>query len=225
MKYNPYSFSKLSTYEKCPKHFKFKYIDNLEEDEKECLKKGSEIHSILENFTDYKHNNRIVEEFISSDLGKKYLEFINNSKPNRKEFAFGLTKQLEPCSFEDETCLFRGKVDLMFVKDKMLNLIDYKTGKYKDERYQNYEQLIFYAIYFFYTYKYIRWIRISFVYVEHCLENHLILSRDSLPIYIKKMISLISKIEHEEQFNCNMSRLCDYCSFKDLCNAKEVKND
>lgn len=109
---------------------------------KECLKKGSEIHSILENFADYEHNNRIVEEFISSDLGKKYLEFINNSKPSRKEFALGLTKRLEPCSFEDETCLFRGKVDLMFVKDKMLNLIDYKTGKYKDERYQNYEQLI-----------------------------------------------------------------------------------
>ena len=34
MKYNPYSFSKLSTYEKCPKYLKFRYIDNLEEDEK-----------------------------------------------------------------------------------------------------------------------------------------------------------------------------------------------
>lgn len=113
------------------------------------LKKGSEIHSILENFTDYEHNNRIVEEFISSGLGKKYLEFINNSKSNRKEFAFGLTKQLEPCSFDDETCLFRGKVDLMFAKDKMLNLIDYKTGKYKDERYQNYKQLILFFIFNF----------------------------------------------------------------------------
>ena len=39
------------------------------------------------------------------------------------------------------------------------------------------------------------------------------------------MISLISKIEHEEQFNRNGSRLCDYCSFKDLCNVQEVKND
>ena len=103
----------------------------------------------------------------------------------------------------------------------MLNLIDYKTGKYKEERYQNYEQLIFYSIYFFNTYKYIKWIRISFVYVEHCLENCLILSRDSFPIYIKKLVSLITKIENEKEFNCNKSRLCDYCSFKDLCRKEE----
>ena len=223
MKYSPYSFSRISTFETCPRHFKFSYIDNLDEEEKECLKKGSKVHSILENFQEYEHNNRIVEEFISSELGKKYLPYIDNSKPNRKEFPFGLTSKLEPCDFGDPNCLFRGKVDLMFVEDKMLNLIDYKTGKYKEERYQNYEQLIFYSIYFFNTYKYIKWIRISFVYVEHCLENCLILSRDSFPIYIKKLVSLITKIENEKEFNCNKSRLCDYCSFKDLCNVQEVQ--
>lgn len=225
MKYAPYSFSKLSTYKSCSRKFKYVYIDKVpvEKTDITALLKGGAIHSIIEHYPEPSNHKLadkykdIVDKFISSRLGQKYLS-INSTR----EYDFGLTKSLQPCLYNDKDALFRGSIDYIAIIDNDLFLCDWKSGKQKDEKYQDYNQLMFYAIYFFQKYPSINKINISYVYVEHDeIENSLTLDRQYLNNYISDLINLIKSAEHEVEFKKNVTRLCDWCEYKSHCDVDE----
>ena len=221
MKYSPYSFSKLSTHKQCNRKFKYNYIDKAPQDKKDmtALLKGGAVHSILEHYPyqsthklapQYQH---IADKFIETKLGKLYL-----TQNSIKEYDFGLTNKLIPTTYSDKEALFRGSIDFICTIDKTLYLCDWKTGKYKDEKWQLYDQLMFYAIYFFQKYENINTINISYVYVEHeNMENTMILERQYLDTYIQELVELILNVEHDEDFKKTISPLCNYCEFKTHC--------
>jgi hypothetical protein len=223
MKYAPYSFSKLSTHKQCNRKFRYTYIDKLKKDvlKSSALIKGDTIHSILECYPE-KSNHKlaqqfepIVHNFVKSSLGKKYLE-----QASIKEMKFALTKDLQPTEYSKKDAMFRGFIDCICVIDKTLNLIDWKTGKYKDIKYQDFDQLAFYSIYFFQRYPDISKIKISFVYVEHDdLENDIILERQYLGQYIDQLLTLISNVEEDVQYKKNINKLCHWCDFKTYCDT------
>ena len=183
-----------------------------------ALLKGGAVHSILEHYPNetahklapkYQH---IADNFIRTNLGEKYL--IQDSI---REFDFGLTENLEPTKYSDKEALFRGSVDFICTIDNVLHLIDWKTGKYKEQRWQVYDQLMFYAIYFFQRYKNADTIKISYVYVEHEMENDIVLERKYLQNYINDLLHLINNVEKDVKFVKNPSKLCDWCDFKTHC--------
>ena len=226
MRFAPYSFSKLSTYQQCPLRFKFKYIDKIPEGkfDDSALVKGSNVHSILENYSEVQQQNSIVEKFLKCDIAQKYLPAILGTSKSVKEFNIGLDTKLNPSKYSDKSTIFRGKVDLMTVIDKTLNIIDYKTGKYKEEKYQSYDQLMFYAIYYFIRYHKIDKIRISYVYLEAQLENEMILERKYLSSYIDRLIKTINSVETDTQFIKNKSILCNWCPYQETCEAGNDSN-
>lgn len=223
MKFTPYSFSKLSTHKQCGRKFKYNYIDKAPKGKVDmtALLKGGAVHSILENYpsesnhklaTKYQH---IADKFIATNLGEKYL-----TQDSIREFDFGLTKDLTPTSYSDKEALFRGSVDFICTIESVLHLVDWKTGKYKDPKWQEYDQLLFYGIYFFQRYPTINTIKISYVYIEHeDHENDMVLSRAYLDSYISQLMELIDNVENDNVFNKNESKLCDYCDFKDHCSS------
>lgn len=221
MKYAPYSYSKLSTHKQCGRKFKYVFIDKATKNKTDmtALLKGRAVHSILENYPD-KSSHKLVEkyqhiadQFIRSKLGEKYL-----SKDSIREFKFGLNDQLQPTSYSDKEAIFRGAIDFICTIDDVLHLCDWKTGKYKEQMWQDYDQLMFYAIYFFQRYPTINTIKISYVYVEYIdIENDLILERKHLHTYIDELMQLIKNAEEDQVFSKNESRLCEWCEFKDHC--------
>ncbi len=231
MKYSPYSFSKISAYNSCARKFKYQYIDKIKRDKlpSDALIKGKTLHYILENLNiseedyidtmkeninNYPEIKEIINNFINSDLSKKYLNEIDNQAFN--EIKIGITKDLQPSDYNNDN-LFNGIVDYVCVKNKTLYVCDFKSGKYKYRNYQDFNQLLFYAIYFFLKYKNINKIIISYIYIEHNLENSLELRRDELQDYLKKFLLNVQKIESDEMFNKTESKLCDYCDFVDIC--------
>ena len=221
MKYTPYSFSKLNTHKQCNRKFKYNYIDKAPQDKKDmtALLKGGAVHSIIEHYPNesphklapkYKH---IVDKFISTNIGEKYLTL-----DSIREFDFGLTKDHQPTTYSDKNALFRGSIDFICKIDNVLHLCDWKTGKYKDPKWQEYDQLMFYGIYFFQRYPNIDIIKISYVYVEHeDMENNLMLERCHLDCYVNQLLELINNTENDEDFIKNNTVLCDYCEFKTHC--------
>lgn len=221
--YNPYSFSKISTYVSCNRKFKYSYIDKIKIEEKPsiALLKGRAIHSILEHYP-YKSTNSLASKyqdltnkFINSEYGKKYL---SNDNFCIKEYKFGLDYLFEPSDYYDKNTLFRGCVDFIGRINNELYLCDWKSGKYVELRFQNFNQLLFYSIYFFQKYDNIESINLSYVYVEHNLENTLIVRREYLDNYTSELSNLIHEIESDTTFKKNKTKLCDYCVYQECCN-------
>ena len=146
-------------------------------------------------------------------LGFKYLKDIDKQPIN--EYKLGLDFTLSGSDYSKES-LFNGIVDYICVKNSILYLIDFKSGRAKEQRFQDYNQLLFYAIHFFEKYR-VPKIIISFVYVEHDLENSLELELKYLDNYKKELLQCIKQIEHCTDFKANKSKLCEWCGFKDIC--------
>lgn len=226
-----YSYSKLSVYEQCPFRYKLEYIDKIPQPDcdRTALIKGSKIHSILEKIEDFVYSPKgeyhdIVKNFMNSELGKDIL-----SKPSIREHEIKLDENfLANDSLKRDETRFVGYIDRINLSkgsDAEVELIDYKTGKYKDPIYQDYAQLIYYGIYIFDKYKDIEKLKLRFVYVEHSLENTLMLERKTINIHLNKLKSKIQKIETDSVFKKCVTKLCDWCPYKDNhCNPKNSKN-
>ncbi len=219
LKYAPYSYSRISTFG-CPRKSKYKYIQGIKPQPQnlEPLLKGGAVHHILEKFPEKSTHKLspkyqyIVDEFVQTALGKRVL-----FRESSREVDIGLNTSLEPCEYSSEDAMFRGSVDYLYIEDGIIHIVDYKTGKYREQRFQEYDQLMFYALWFFIKYPEADKIRISYVYVEHGLENSLCMERKYLQNYKLKLIKSIKQIEDEENFQKNITPLCDWCDYQEYC--------
>ena len=234
-----YSYSRISTFLQCPKKYEFTYIQNLPKQMNNALIKGSKVHSILENidtFIKYKktqknttlmdsHNttlvknskllntfenpeySSIVENFIKSPLGEllKY--------PNSREVEIFLDKDFNP-TLKDK--YFIGYIDRVNFTNAGIEIIDFKTGRYKDTKYQDFNQLGLYGIYVMKKYN-LNKVKLRYVYVEHSKENTLEIDIPFTNELTQKYKNIINELENTKEFKKCVTRLCDYCDFKDKC--------
>jgi CRISPR/Cas system-associated exonuclease Cas4 (RecB family) len=221
LKFAPYSYSRLNTHTQCPRKFKYTYIDKLprEETDKTALYKGSALHSSLENYPEpgtHKLSSQyqpIIDKFLKSKY-KSYLDI-----PHISELGIGLTEKLEPCEYS-KNAMFRGFIDYFCIINdengvKMV-IMDWKSGKNKEHRYQDFNQLMFYAIYMFKKYTKLNTIEIKYVYIEHDNDNSIVLQRKYLDNYSKTLLQTIKDTELSNFEKCK-SRLCDYCPYQKYC--------
>ena len=252
-------------FKNCQRSWYYRYIEKLPVVLGPQLKKGSQVHLLLEHFETFKNlkssnietsnfsnvemlndenfkkfnefekqdfleafNNpevfQIVENFSNSELGKTIL-----SRKSIREFEFMFNEKIEP-TFEKESSIFIGYIDRINIFDGQIELIDYKTGKYKEPKFQDFSQLLIYAVYIFQRYNFKK-INLRFVYVEHNLENSITLNYNDYEIHkfmllndIQNILNLleISKISNEEKFEisnfkCSVKKLCQWCNFKEFC--------
>lgn len=216
----PLSFSSLSNFKQCKRKFRYDKIDKLPREFKmsEPLIKGGAVHDILEHFPNQSNHEYaktyeyIIQEFLKTDIAKKYL-FTKSTR----EFSFGLTPNLKLTDFFNKKSLFRGKIDHICIIDGVLFLVDWKTGKVKEQRYQDFTQLLFYAVVMFLKNSSIKEIDISYVYVEHGQENKLRLLRDNLESYLGELLNLIYSVLSEKEYPKTITPLCDWCDFQEIC--------
>lgn len=223
LKYSPYSYSKLSLHESCHRKFKYRYIDKIKIEGvlHPHLLKGGAVHAMIESYPNksthelapkYKH---IFDKFIETPTAQKYLI---QAKGTVREMAIGLDEKFRPTNYKSKDAIFRGYVDYIGVIGDELHLADWKTGKLRDLKYQSFDQMMCYAIYFFRRYESINTIHISYVYVEHDgVENTLKLERQYLNKYVQRLYGMIEAVETDTKFEKNPSRLCDWCDYKEHC--------
>lgn len=136
------SKSKINTYKKCPREFKYLYVDNLESEPNEYMQLGLDVHSIAENIgIELQKKQNVTEKDI-------LLAFENNFV----ESKFDITQHMEHLFFffvnlfnygyrivniedkiENPLLNINGIVDLVVedIQTGELIVIDYKTGKSK----------------------------------------------------------------------------------------------
>ncbi len=201
----------------CPRKFKYSYIDKLprKNTDKTALYKGLALHNILEKYpevgthkltTKYQY---IIDKFLKS----KYIHYLK--RQSVKELGIGLSDTLEPMSYSKKA-MFRGYIDYFTIIDGVMHILDYKSGKLKEHKYQDFTQLMYYAIYMFKKYTKLDTIKLSYVYIEHDVDNSITLKRKYLHNYTKDLLTTIKEVEISE-YNKTKTLLCKFCDYQDFC--------
>jgi len=244
MKYAPYSASRLGCFKQCPRKFKYQYIDKLPYEFKPsiALTKGNIVHSFLENheldlpgkIAALKKEKQVMNSpFYTKELVKECLGIYNtyiqsklgqdnfNNLTLGNEMQIALDKKLQPCGYLSEDVLFRGYIDRISVDQKtdIVTILDYKTGKLKNEGpyKQPFDQPLYYASWYFEKFP-VDTIILQFDFVEHNHEPmQKVLTRENLIKYKKFLLTNIMTAEKCTDFVKNEGPLCDYCDFQEIC--------
>lgn len=242
LKYAPYSFSKINVYNHCPKKFDFQYIRKIGKFiSAKALDRGKLIHSFLEhqgNIEDVKASSdysQVIQSGMLSqderkDAYKSYKTFTNSdvfkwidSKTAIfREYPIGMDKHLNIKGYSDMDVIFRGYIDHVCVDEETntLMIIDWKTGKYKEQEDQSWEQLLYYGISLFSKMPFDN-ILMMYAYVDHGKVNKKILKRENIKKYQKALLTNIKNIETASKFDKNEDYLCNWCEFMSVCQAEK----
>ncbi len=144
-----WSFSRYSKYTSCPAQFKFNVLMKLPEPKSEALDRGAKVHDDITAFL------KGLVRATPKDL-KKFEDLARDIKLKAKktpdkviiEEDWALRVDWTKTRWDDWIgCWLRAKVDAAyFVTNDELAVVDWKTGKYRPDRNQEYlEQLELYA--------------------------------------------------------------------------------
>jgi len=235
MKFSPYSFSKASTFYQCPYKFKLKYIDKIKIpfETNIALEKGKYIHSLIEHDIKNEKLKDFKFEIASEKDVQNFNQIFNNlqinplynyfkSKNGFTELGFSLKiqdKKIIPGKYDSDS-LIRGYIDYLFIEDNKAIIIDWKTGKYKEDI--NEMQVIIYSVWAFLNFN-IDIVETYFFFVEHSKYVKKTFKKEQLNELLKKILLYLRKIEKCNNFDKNISPLCNYCEFKKFgyCDGKE----
>ena len=123
-----WSYSRFSTYEKCPAKAKYKFIDKLPDPGGPAMERGNTIHKLAEGYT----KGEIKKLPSELKLFAEQFTELKKSKPMVEE-SWAFTKHWIKTVWNDwNNCALRIKVDAACVDGDELHIIDHKTGKMRD---------------------------------------------------------------------------------------------
>jgi hypothetical protein len=150
----------LSAFETCPRRFKLTRITKeVREPQSEAMTHGNEVHKALEN-----HINGAAS---LPDKYKGYQPIVDKIKavPGNRlvEFKFALTSSFKPTTFFAPDAWVRGVIDFGLVTPTQAVVLDWKTGKPKDDA----DQLKLFAAAAFAQYPYVGTVKTGYVWLAH----------------------------------------------------------
>lgn len=238
--YSPYSHSKIETWTACHKKFHFNYIlkPDIPQQASPILEKGTLFHAVLEHeMVDRLDEFELEDEFHAlkkndiSEIVEQALEFAEKSEiynwiksisgekiPEQEMF---LGAKMEPVATIEDS-LIRGFIDLL-IYDKKKNkcyIFDWKTGGKSKEDLIKWpkpkEQLELYSVWANGVFG-CETVETGFVYVEHDHIAKYTFDLKDIKGIKKRYLEKINNIETDEKFDKNVSRLCGWCDFRELC--------
>ena len=127
-KVKPWSFSRIKSFEQCPKKFyHLKISKDYREPETDAMLYGTAVHLAAEEYI--RDGTPVPEKYayvkpVLDSLMRFEGEFLC-------EYEMGLTEDLEACGFKADDVWYRGIADLVILnrEEKTAYVIDYKTSK------------------------------------------------------------------------------------------------
>ncbi len=126
----PWSYSSLQAYETCPRRFYLTRVaKKVREPQTAATAWGNQVHKALENAL-----NGVAPLEVQYKGFQKVIDTLN-AAPGQKlaERNFALTAAFKPTDYWAKDAWVRGKADVTILRSNTGTLLDYKTGKPKED--------------------------------------------------------------------------------------------
>ena len=242
-----YSNSRISTFEQCRYKFKLQYIDKIKPDVPTSIELflGDLVHQTLEKLykdlkfqklnnlkelldfygelwdKEYTEDIRIVKDYSAENykkMGEKFItDYYNQYTPFDQITILGLETQ-DRMTLPDGN-QYHVRIDKLGCKDGVYYVMDYKTNaRLKDqEEADSDRQLAMYSI----------WVKDKFkdakkvVLLWHMLAFNKEVTSERTDEQLNKLqediVDTIKEIEKCDDFSQSVTKLCDYCDYKEMC--------
>lgn len=188
-----WSFSALDAFETCPKKYYHARIKkDFKEPENDNMKWGFRVHDAMANRI--MHSSPLPDGMQQWD---KWAEWAKApAQPNtllKCEQKLAITAQMQPCEYFDKRLpvWFRTVADVLKVRGNVARLIDWKTGKVKE----NSEQLALTAAALLVHYPQVEHVLCQFVWLAEDLKSEELVSRKDLPFVWQRALPKITALK------------------------------
>lgn len=210
------SFSKLNTYESCPKRFYYTYVaeDALPVVETEQMLRGTRVHNSLE------HYGRTGDDSFLTAESSKYAGIVDRLKKSSGdryyEHKMSISKDKNPCEWDSDALWLRGIADVLIVNGDLAVCLDYKTGKPKTDT----SQLNIFALLTFCHFPEVQSVSSSFLWLANDAVTSVTHERKYADLYWTALEARIGRV-HESVVNNDFptrpTKLCNWCLAKKIC--------
>lgn len=198
-----YSFSRLNTYTMCPKRFKYRYVDGLEDNAGEAAALGSLVHEALE----HDDVSQVIHDATAYQMYQTGKKIMDGLTIEAKEKRLAIDARGNPTDYNADNALFRGVIDVL--GDDYI--LDWKTGFKTPDPIQlgTYQMLAEAHGYIVLEVKYamLRYDKFETLPASPELFNQ---SRQWI-------VDTINTIEADNSYERNIGKHCEYCPYVSEC--------
>jgi DNA helicase II / ATP-dependent DNA helicase PcrA len=236
------SFSQIQTFKRCPLQYKYSYIVKIPVPYSAPASFGTSVHQALTDFYKLKKKGKEVnEKILLKTLKNSWRKEGYISKKQEKQmfakastmltsfYKKGFKKTDEPIALEQSfvtkvsaNLKIGGRFDRVDKFDGKLEIIDYKTGKVKEQKeVDKDEQMSLYALAVSDPGVFAKnpeEIILSFYFLKTQEKVSTTRSKKDLEKIKQEVLKTAKEIENSD-FLPNPGRYCDFCSFKLICPA------
>jgi len=236
--------SKIATYKQCPYKYRCDtdtQIRNAYKKDTPDLIFGNLIHGCLNDFfkktqkseRNYQTLRKLFEEKFKKNFEKhrrifktkeNIIKYVEEAKKQFKTFLSSKYSKTEPMVTEDfpkylysNELELGGKFDRVDLVDDKLVLIDYKTGKYKENKQEdNQFQLDFYEYLLSKIYPKFKTAKKVLFYLK---ENKIAEEKNNKDLnkVEEKILNYADVIKNDKEFKPKRNSLCNYCGYQEIC--------
>lgn len=210
MKYWPWSYSRYDAYEECPKQFSYKYVENLPSPRpfNAAASRGSGIHEEAEQYLAGKINRypASLQKVAGHAMLLKRLE----AKPEQE---FCIKEDWTPSTqgWNGKDVYIRAKMDVVYVKDGVLHVEDWKTGQIYDS---HKKQLEMYAPIAQVFYPDVTEVRVRPIYIDQGqVPKQVVIPVERLKGSRMLIDAKIQQAEKDENFLIRPGQHCRFCDY------------